>query len=737
MPLDPRYITSVELQSYFVNKANGLPLAGGLVYFWEDNNRNNPKPVFELTGAPPNYTYTALPNPLTLSAVGTFIDPLGNDIAVYYFPYDNFGNVDNYFIQVYDPSAPPPMGTPQFTREAWPNVTGGSGIVPPGSTSGSQTNLLSNPQFAFINFNPTQPFLIPYNAGTTIVDFAPDWSIVITASAGGTVTMVSNSIAGSSHLPTNPPYTLSVTAGPNINDLILRQRLRANPDIWSAVTPGGMGFVATSLLLYPSVPPQTVIVNYVPSNAAATTTTILTATNLTGTPQIFNATTQLPQGDNTDDSNNGWVDIDISLPVVGTTTLSSVQVVGLDVNTPMIGFDQTPINRQADQEFHYYFPQLLSKPIPSYLVGWDFPLNPAQFDGNTVPATAIGANKSKYVWDQTIIFQSVDSGVGVTRAPNGSIRLTAALAGQMAMVQYLDQAQARKILHDAICCHVAASTNQINGYLGTVSLWYTTDANLPNVATGTNNSLILTLDPATGKPATFNGNWTEVPRNIPQNAFFEVTTPIGTNPNDYYLTGWDLINSAAANTATFFAIVIGFVPLLQADYIDIYQVGLYAGQLPPRPSPKTQDEVLRDCERYYEKSYAQGTQPNAITLVNALTAPMISNGPIAGQSYCLPQAFGFEYRTLKRTVNPVVTLYSPTSGTAGSVNSIAYAAFTTPADLVVGTYWTLITTGDKYCSIAGPLDASITNVLTTNATTPAIYTINYHYTVDARLGIVN
>lgn len=122
MALDPQYIVPINLEEYFVNHDTGEPLANGTIEFWTDDDRTTPKDVFELTGAPPNYTYDALPNPLNLSAVGTPVDNSGNPVAIYYYPYDAFGNIELYYIVVKDSD-----GIIQFTREAWPNtVDGGS-----------------------------------------------------------------------------------------------------------------------------------------------------------------------------------------------------------------------------------------------------------------------------------------------------------------------------------------------------------------------------------------------------------------------------------------------------------------------------------------------------------------------------------------------------------------------------------------------------------------------------------
>lgn len=139
MPLDSRYVIAPSLQEYFVDKDTGLPLSGGKVYFYEDNARTIPKDVFEIvSGSIPNdYSYNVLPNPVTLSAVGTFQNNVGNDIIPYYYPFDDQGNIDLYYIEVYDSG-----GVLQFTREAWPNFT-----TEDVSTDRDITNFIPNGQF--------------------------------------------------------------------------------------------------------------------------------------------------------------------------------------------------------------------------------------------------------------------------------------------------------------------------------------------------------------------------------------------------------------------------------------------------------------------------------------------------------------------------------------------------------------------------------------------------------------
>jgi len=115
--LNTKYIPSKYFQEYLVDKDTGLPLAGGIVTFYKDQARTQLKPMYQLSGSPPNYTYTSIGSTLTLSSVGTFQDGSGNDIVPYFYPYDENGNTELYYITVYSA-----LGVFQFSREGEPNV---------------------------------------------------------------------------------------------------------------------------------------------------------------------------------------------------------------------------------------------------------------------------------------------------------------------------------------------------------------------------------------------------------------------------------------------------------------------------------------------------------------------------------------------------------------------------------------------------------------------------------------
>ncbi len=133
MALDSRLMIASDLQSLFRDKDTGLPLRNGVIYFWKDQARSEPKEVYKLTGSPPNYSYVSIGSTVNLTAAGTISDNENpaNDIILYYFPYegtpdDSDGTVELYFVQIYSEGGIT-EGVLQFTREAWPNLVTAEG----------------------------------------------------------------------------------------------------------------------------------------------------------------------------------------------------------------------------------------------------------------------------------------------------------------------------------------------------------------------------------------------------------------------------------------------------------------------------------------------------------------------------------------------------------------------------------------------------------------------------------
>lgn len=343
MALDPRYVLSKDLEPLLVDKDTGAPLSGGLVYFYKDLARNTLKPIFELTGAPPNYTYTQLPNPIVLSALGTLQNNNGDNVALYYYPWSSTAVdavLEQYFVDVFNSN-----GVPQFSREAWPNYFGEQGG---GGGAGSNVylpNLIANPQFIFISFPAGVPLVISSpGAGTVVTAIAPAWSLSVTFSAAGSLTVAQTPIAGSSQFPTNPPFTLDIVPGLNVVDVSLIQKLDHTPDIWSPATGGANGFIATNITLGNNT---TATITYAPSQVTAgNPQTLLTTTNISGSYKQFSNTIQLLPAANTDTGTTGFVNIVVNLSPVNPSSVTSIQVVGIDTNIVDVPYQQTPYRFQ-------------------------------------------------------------------------------------------------------------------------------------------------------------------------------------------------------------------------------------------------------------------------------------------------------------------------------------------------------------------------------------------------------
>lgn len=109
-------IAAPMLQDLIVDKT-GVPMANGTITCYQDNSRTTLKNWYYQSGTPGNYTYIALPNPLTLSAAGTICDINGVDTIPFFYPYDeNDESVSQpYYITIVNQ-----YHTNQITRSNFP-----------------------------------------------------------------------------------------------------------------------------------------------------------------------------------------------------------------------------------------------------------------------------------------------------------------------------------------------------------------------------------------------------------------------------------------------------------------------------------------------------------------------------------------------------------------------------------------------------------------------------------------
>ena len=731
MALDPQYIVSIAFEQTFVDNNTGLPLAGGYMEFYDDSDRITPKTVYQLTGSPPNYTYTALPNPLSLSSVGTPIDASSNPVNVYAFPYDADNNVELYYVRVYDAA-----GNFQFDWEAWPNVTDSDN---PNTLLSGYQNQLANAQFVDVNFVPAKGVTISFSTALSNeeYDIAPGWTAVISSSGAGSVTFARVAITGAAQIQTNPSYFLSVTPGSNVTNLVLRQTLTNNPDIWST-TLAENGYVSACMLItsYDSQS-HDIEMQYRESAGVAPAQTLVSGSTGSEGFQFFNATVLLDPGANPDNGDSGAIYIDMLLPTIGNYGITSLQVVGLGEDDITVDYQQEPANRQRSQLFYYYQDQLNYKPIPSFLTGWEFPLNPAQFNGTSVTP---GAVDSAYLWDQTIGFQSVQSTMSVTRVTSGNatgaLQLTATGDSQFAIIQYLALPQITPVLTTPLSAHIRLSTSQ-SDLIGTIGIFYTEDTNVPDLD-GADNSIVATLS-ASGAVATTNGTWTEIPRKGLGAAEFTVgTTGLGTLQS-YGFNGWEIdLSTVDTSAITFVAIVVGFSEISTANAVAINSCSLVPGYIPTLPGVQTQTQVLKECEYYYEKSYGLGVDIGSATSANVYQAWQrmwfdVNAGPQVINAYA--SAFQLSYRTEKIFI-PAVEFYTYLApfGSDTVVTVLRYATVLVSAlNLTVSTTFdvdNISTTEARYTSIP---TSAVSSIASSSPEAQAF--LLFHYTLDSRIGI--
>lgn len=339
MALNPQFIPDMLLQEGIIDKDTGFPLAAGVITFYSDINRTTLKSAYQITGTPPNYTYAELPNPLTLSSVGTVQDGSGNDVIPYYKAYDANGNVDLYYITVVSAG-----GTPQFTREGWPNV-----IATGGTNFNDSLNYVPNGQF-YTHSNIVNT-VTPNKISQDITVLAPGgWTYE--RSAGSTASDLITFVRFNSYTSNpkgDPRYAIRVQCtSPGVADAFKDLRIKfTNVNKFASNTQNYRVFFTAINNGSGSLPVQfNIVKNFGTGGTPSTpTTTDITAFNVTNTAYViyqiafsFGDNSGKTLGTNNDD----FVDLAFSFP---TNNLFDVSLTdfGLMMDSGAIaGFPETP-----------------------------------------------------------------------------------------------------------------------------------------------------------------------------------------------------------------------------------------------------------------------------------------------------------------------------------------------------------------------------------------------------------
>ena len=353
--------------------------------------------------------------------------------------------------------------------------------------------------------------------------------------------------------------------------------------------------------------------------------------------------------------------------------------------------------------------------------------------------TGLAANPI-YAWDQTIVQSAVGNLTIIAAPATDALSITTTSNNEaFYLLQYLQGPEALMTTLDDMALNLSLYASQNNVTIN-VQIYYSATNGIIPAAVGTNPGVFGSIVYNTGTPVftCLTAGWSLVP----QYPSYSNTMTAGTFfSDDTQLLGWNgRANYSSASSTTNFAIVVSFGVPTSGTNILIESINLCQGQIATRPGAQTADEVLRQCQYYYETSYSPGVLVGANSLLNAATCYMNStatvSGVASGVSYASP--FQLVYNTIKR-FNPNVTLLTP-GGLPNNVRAHLYILVSasmqdTNADKSVSSFWT--TTGDVKSIFFIPNSGLV--LIGSGSTPSSNYSsaaIQFQWVADARLGIV-
>lgn len=658
---NPLFYYQAPLQQVLYDKTTGDPLAAGIVTYYTDSSMSTLKDVYEQSNTPSGDTiYTNIGSQLILSGIGSFVDLSGNNFIPFLLPYAGTptdpGEFQSYFIYVTDSS-----GAFQFSISDWPpNEFNDSS-----SSIGSFTteNQITNPQFAETLFYPATTASFAVTGTATITPIAPGWFINTTGS--GTVTLTQNNLTQS--IITEASYSLTITVGTGISAFSIYQRIYNSPRLFATSSVAGFFAAASSTGV-------TLTMTYLPSTGTTATIPTTIAQGMTGFDGSYDAISgaaSIEPPVNLESPSTGYVDIVITPSVVvGAFSITSVQILPVASISDVPLYSEVSVPIQKSLNSSYWLPKLAAKAIPSYLVGWDFPLNPYQAQGTGTFGTQAGVNLSYYIADQTILFQTVTSAFTTAAGPasNPGLLITASATSSFAIIQYVNPLIVQELLSQRMSVQIKCSKTN-DDLVGTIGLFYTiANAAVPVLP------LSLFTSITAGVPSLTTG-WVAVPNTYPTQSFTVTNTA-----SIFSFAGFDATAVSLIDTAVNFAIAITFNTMTSGDALTINYCSLVGGDIPTRPAPQSSSAVLTDCQYYYQSSFPYGTTPAAA--VGSSMPGIAGIVTIAGAN--AQYGPSYNYPTPMR-VTPTVTLFNPITAASAQIYNFSK-----------GTNWTASTTAHSY-----------------------------------------
>ncbi len=329
---------------------------------------------------------------MTLSAIGTFEDALSNPVVPYFYPFDEEGNPEYYYVRVTSSD-----DVEQFTRESVPYIP----IEDQGELSSVINNELSNPQFAEVYFDMSVgSFTYNFSGVTNLaISIAPDWDLVVTSPGAGSVTVIQLKPVGSINIPTNPGTILTI-ASSGVTSLKLRQRIYGSPNLW------GSGYISSTFVAK-TYGGSAVALNlyYSQSNGIVIDQLLLSASLLaSGNYDVYQGSKLIPASSSAQNFPNAYIDIFFDLPPSVTIDITSVMVAFTGTaSIPLLAYDQESNARQIDHLYHNAYPIVPVGGIIDYM-GFDVPLHYYNCNGALINRIANNLLFQKLTKLETVFF---------------------------------------------------------------------------------------------------------------------------------------------------------------------------------------------------------------------------------------------------------------------------------------------------------------------------------------------
>jgi hypothetical protein len=584
---------------------------------------------------------------------------------------------------------------------------GSGGSTPIDAVTFSTSNQITNPQFSLISF------VSPYSVSATDpdpIEVAPGWFLELAGT--GTATIARVALNDSNINPSNAPYALHLTLnGWNDGEVFLRQRFQQNGMLWANKFVASV--VTTRLQGLPQlISAQLIDSNGTPIGDVLPESTVNNAWNeLPGNAQILPPT-------NPDIPPAAYVDYKLKIPSNIDIYLTSFQLIVEDLPLEP-AFEQDSIDRQVDHTWHYYKDSVLLMPKDTILTAWNFPLNPWQ--ARTKSNTTILSNT--YITDQTILSMENPGSIAVSANSAGELALTTVTATtqqNFAVIQYIDPTTIIPYWNEILSSLVTAAITTTNGTQLNVKMKLIASTALPAA-----------VDPIlswiSNEPV-FTGQWSVI------NA---INTPVqvisSATPSNFAYEGFQL-PVISSSTMTLGIVFYTTTPLGTDDILRLKNISLVPNRFAIASQPQTYDRVLSECQFYYEKSYAQDVVPgtdNAGGCLFAYQTPVT----VSTNTELQITGFGFPFKNISRTDNPIITLYSPITLNAPNFvfGEVQTSLNGTTFDIAANN-WTELQKSSTGVSFVNNNRA--TTFLPAGGTAFQNAWIFYHYTKDARLGLV-